>query len=439
MRHILLISYDFPSYKRESAYRVAGWVKYLSSFGWDVSILTVKNGNDQYPNVCQVKTGNFLCTPETAEKTDQEPSPLPEVLPLPSPNRRGGIIKKLLSGCLIPDKEVLWIPNALRKIKEVTGKQKVDLIYTITPPYSMSWLGYQAHCQTGIPWIADIRENWVGTKKHGIFSQFYKNIEKKMEESIIKNAKKIISPSEEWCQFFYERYPFWGKDRFVCIHDGYDREEMENDDTTDRLDSKLSLLYIGEINKDTTHKYLLRAIKELLKDSPSLGEMLRVEFVGSMDEEYQHLISEFSLENVCSYIEDPSGKEGIKRLRTADSGIIIADKERNIPQAIYEYIGTMKPILGLSDTGAVENLIKKENLGWIAPFSSISRIKAALQMIIDRYKKDVLKPNYPLELSIKYEKKAITQRLTDVFDKVLNEKPADDYSIRQKFGYRGNL
>jgi len=60
-------------------------------------------------------------------------------------------------------------------------------------------------------------------------------------------------------------------------------------------------------------------------------------------------------------------------------------------------------------------------------------------MIIDRYKKDVLKPNYPLELSIKYEKKAITQRLTDVFDKVLNEKPADDYSIRQKFGYRGNL
>jgi len=431
MQHILLISYDFPSYKSESAYRAAGWIKHLPSFGWDVSILTVDNREEQRPNVCQVKPGRFPWIPETAEKTD--------LSPFPSPNRKGGIVKKLLSGCLIPDKEVLWIPNAIRKIKEIIGKQKIDLIYTVAPPYSIGWLGYQAYCQTGIPWIADIRENWVGTKKHGIFSQFYKNIEKKMEETIIKNARRTISTSKEWCQFFYEKYPFWGRDRFVCIPDGYDREELEIDDITDRLDDKLRLIYLGEINKDTTHRHLLRAIKELLKNNPSLEELLRIEFVGNMDEEHQHIISEFSLENICSYIEDPSGKEGIKQLLTADLGIIIADKERSIPQAIYKHIGAMKPILGLSDKGAVENLIKKEKLGWVAQFSSIPEIKSALQIIIGCYKKGVLKPNYPLELSIKYEKKEITQRLTDVFDKVLNEKPDDDYSTRQKFGYRGNL
>lgn len=209
---------------------------------------------------------------------------------------------------------------------------------------------------------------------------------------------------------------------------------MEIDDTTDRLADKLRLVYLGEIHKDTTHRHLLRAIKEL-----HLEEMLQVEFVGSMDEEHQQLISEFSLENVCSYIEDPSGKEGIKRLRTADAGIIIADKERIIPQTIYEYIGVMKPILGLSAKGAVENLIKKEKLGWIVPFSSIPEIKSALQMIVDCHRKGILKPNYPLETGVKYEKKAITQRLADVFDRVLNEGPDDSHSTRQRFGYRGNL
>ncbi|MDI6782281.1 MAG: glycosyltransferase [bacterium] len=424
MRHVLLISYDFSPQASESAYRAVGLVKHLPSSGWDVSVLTVMdnnkneaelNGKERYSNVYEVKPDRFL--------------------------EKAGRIKDLVAAYLIPDEKILWIPGVLRKIKEITGKQRFDLIYTIAPPYSVSWLGYQAHGQTGVPWIADIRENWVGTKKHGMLSSFYKNIEKKMEETIIKNARKVVCCSEEWCQFFYEKYPFWGRDKFVCIPDGYDAEEMKvfGVDTSSRVDDKLRLVYQGGIDKNTTHQYLLRAIRELLKKDSSLRDLLRVEFVGDMDKEQQRLILEFSLENVCSYVEDTSGKEGIRRLITADAGVIIADKERNIPQAIYRCVGAMKPVLGLSDKGAVENLIKKENLGWIAPFSAVPRIKASLQEIVDCYKRGILKPNYLLELSIKYEKEAITQRLTDVFDKVVDENPDDDHLAMQKFGYRGNL
>ncbi|MEK7813599.1 MAG: glycosyltransferase, partial [Candidatus Desantisbacteria bacterium] len=372
MRHVLLISYNFPPQVSESAYRAAGFVKHLPSSGWDVSVLTImanRGEADIYgKNVYEVKSIEFL------EKT--------------------GRIKDLVSKYLIPDEKILWIPNVLRKIKEITEKQRFDLIYTIAPPHSISWLGYQAHCQTGLPWIADIRENWVGVKKHGIISSFYKNMEKKMEETIIKNARKVISCSEEWCQFFYEKYPFWGRDRFVCVPDGYDEEEMKVVGTADRIDDKLRLVFYGEINENRTHQYLLRAIKELLRKDSCFGDLLRIEFVGGMDNNLQRLISEFSLENVCSYIEDTAGKEGIKHLITADAGIVIADKEkeRNIPQAIYKYIAAMKPILGLSDKGAVENLIKKENLGWVAPFSAVPRIKSDLQEIISCFKRGILKP-----------------------------------------------
>lgn len=424
MRHILIISYDFLPQTSESAYRATGLVKHLPSFGWDAFVLTVmtnkseeelfsNNEKEPYSSIYKVKANGF------SEKSSR--------------------IKNLVATYLIPDEKILWIPNVLRKIKELTGKQRFDLIYTVAPPYSISLLGYQAHCQTRLPWIADVRENWVGTKNRGIFSQFYKNIEKKMEETIIENARKVISCSEEWCQFFYERYPFWGRDKFVCISDGYDTEEIRVVDTSDRVDDKLRLVYHGEINKDTTHQYLLRAIKELLKKDPSLEDLLRVEFVGDMDEEHRQIISDFSLENVCFHIKDISDKEGIKRLITADAGIIIADKERNIPQAIYKCIAAMKPILGLSNRGAVENLIKKENLGWVAPFSAIPGIKSALQGIIDCHKRGILKPNYPLELSIKYEKKAITQGLAEIFDRVVDECPNDDQLAMQKFGYRGNL
>jgi glycosyltransferase involved in cell wall biosynthesis len=444
MRHILLISYDFSSQTNESAYRAAGLVKHLSSFGWDVSVLTIvtdgseeglaskNNGKEQCMNVYEVRPNRFL------EKT--------------------GRIKKLSATYIIPDEKILWIPNILRKIKEITGKQRFDLIYTIAPPYSISWLGYRTHCQTGVPWIADVRENWVGTKNRGIFSQFYKNIEKRMEETIIRQARKVVSCSEEWCQFFYEKYPFWGRDKFIYIPDGYDKEEMENVGTSDRVDDKLRLVYHRGINKGTTHQsievlhYLLRAIKELLRKDSSLGDLLRVEFVGGIDiaplagEECRRLsevlpvISDFSLENVCFYIEDISGKEGIRRLKTADAGIIIADKEeKNIPQAIYNCMAAMKPILGLSNKGAVENLIKRENLGWVVPSSSTAGIKSALQGIIDCYRRGILKPNYLLELSMKYEKEAIAQKLAEVFDKVVDENPDDNQLAMQRFGYRGNL
>ncbi len=417
MRHVLLISYDFLPQTSESAYRAAGLAKHLPSSGWAVSVLTVLTNRSEadinYSNICEVKPGKFL------EKADR--------------------IKDLVSTYLIPDEKILWIPNVLRKIKEITGKQRFDLIYTIAPPYSLSLLGYQAHGQIGVPWIADIRENWVGTKKHGILSSFYKNIEKKMEETIIKNARKVVSCSDGWCQFFYEKYPFWGRDKFVCIPDGYDAEEMKVVDTSSRVDDKLRLVYQGGIDKNTTHQYLLRAIKELLKKDSSLGDLLRVEFVGDMDKEQQRLILEFSLEDVCFYVEDTSDKEGIKRLVTADAGIIIANKEKNIPQAIYRCIAARKPILGLSDKGAVENLIKKENLGWVAPFSAVPSIKSALQEIVDCYKRGILKPNYSPELSMKYEKEAIAQRLAEIFDKVVEENPCNDYLAVQKFGYRGNL
>jgi hypothetical protein len=445
MNNVLLISYYFPPCIEDSAIRAGGYAKHLHVYGWKPCVLTVEDiyydvVSEKYNlsniDIHRIKSWEFIHKKSSEDRREDEP--MSEVIVSTT-----DVIKHIISGILIPDEKILWIPYALRKIKKIISEKKLDLIYTIAPPYSVSLLGYYTYCQTNIPWIADIRENWVGNNPIRILPSIRRNIEKKMEELIIKTAKKIISTSNEWCQFFYEKYPFWGKDKFICIPDGFDNEEIERCHSNDSFSEykeidKLKLVYIGQINKKITHQFLLKAIKELLRTDTYLKDQLKVIFVGSMDTEHLQMIQELHLKDIVKYIPDISGEKMMDIISVSDIGIVLSQEERSIPATIYKYIGMRKPVLGLTNGGATENLIKRENLGWIAPFSGIPGIKKILLKLVDYHRKGLLKPGYSAEISMKYEKKELTKRLAEIFDMSISEGANNIGPTKiERFGYRG--
>ena len=61
-----------------------------------------------------------------------------------------------------PDDEVGWVPFAIARGLQIHEASPVDVIYSSSPPISGHLAAAALARQTGLPWIADFRDPWIG-------------------------------------------------------------------------------------------------------------------------------------------------------------------------------------------------------------------------------------------------------------------------------------
>ena len=206
-KSVLFISYLFPPVGGAGVQRATKFVKYLSEFGWQPTVLTVENPS--VPLIDETLVKEIPAATEIIKARTYEPgykakqavssATVSQSQSFSIARRIKWLVRKVANSILQPDSQILWFPQARRKANQVIANKKFDAIIATAPPFSSLVLGAYLARKHNIPLALDYRDEWEisnqvwENKSMGGFSGF---IQMKMQNFAIRQASSIIATSQ---------------------------------------------------------------------------------------------------------------------------------------------------------------------------------------------------------------------------------------------------
>jgi glycosyltransferase involved in cell wall biosynthesis len=436
MNKVLFISYYFPPAGGGSVVRSYTFVKYLPSTGISPFVLTVKE--KYYPSfnkdetllqaldtthVKMIRTASFGPKGAVFDTFQARIYGLDGSSSFFQKNIKPAL-RWLYHIFMIPDEQVLWAPHAIREGRHLIKQHHIDAIFATTPPHSAGIIGAALSRLTHIPFIMDVRDDWIGNPLFDNGAWHKRFISRLLEKWVIKTAAKVITVTAESSTLFQKKYAGQPADKFQVISNGFDAQDFSemSGDRSGHCKDRLRIIYTGGLPIKRSPVALFKALRELAAELP-IEELLQIDFYGNTHQEFIDVVQQLGIGNVVKFHKFVSRKESLQQLVLSDSGLMIIPEEEGsqtaIPGKIYEYLGARKFVLALCPPqSAPARLVRALNLGIVAPPGDVEAIKTALREMFSRFKNDGLSMDLPSNILKKYERFTQTECLAEIFKQV---------------------
>ena len=147
--------------------RAMKFAKYLPEYGWEPVVLTVKPtveaGAD--PGQTRVYRTGYVDIIEKVKGLvgmDNGRREVNKTLAARGSGEKKGsggtFLRELIS---LPDEEIGWYNFALEEGKKILRDEKIDLIFSTSPPETAHLIARKLKRHRHLPWIADLRDLWA--------------------------------------------------------------------------------------------------------------------------------------------------------------------------------------------------------------------------------------------------------------------------------------
>ena len=407
VKKILLISYHFPPSTEVGGLRAANFARQLPRFGWDPSVLTLK---DHYlekvdleklkyvgpvkifkagrtPTLSPVYVGikriaqrlfRQSNTPASISESSSRPG-------IPAGRMAETVSQKLrryiLSFLSLPDEQRNWMWPAVIRAVRIIWREKIDCIMTSSPPYSVHLVGWLVKCMTGVQWIADFRDPWMtgGSKRLYFTCAASLGIERWLEWRVVQKADLVVANTAMLCEVFRKAYGSRLPDRFVCITNGFDGEFFSSFGHVEK-DRVFTIIYTGTLYFGRTPEPVFQAVHELIQEDRIDAQAIRIRLVGQCrvinGRPIEEIIHGYQLNGVVEVLESVSYIRAIEMVKQSHLALLLAPNQPyQIPAKAYDYMGTGTKILALAEEGATSDLIHSAAAGAVFSPSDTAGIK----------------------------------------------------------------
>ena len=419
-RRLLLVAYLFPPVGGAGVQRVTKFVKYLPQFGWQVTVLTVKN-----PSVPILDESLLRDIPQetvVARATTWEPgyavkSLVAQAGTSPARNWKSvvrslfkGTARRIANCVLQPDPQILWVPNAICMGRELLNRQHYDAILASGPPFSTFLVGQALSSQYGVPLAIDYRDEWGLSNKYmenRKFGRLASYIQSRLQARVLRTASAVIATTRASAAGLQTAITRAGsRAESTCIYNGFDPDDFPIDkmQTPDRpIDAPLRLVYVGTLWKLTSMAPLGAALRLLSTRVPNLGRRLKLVVAGRRTAEEQQLLDSLKTATGCieelPYLEHT---DAVALMRSADMLLAnLADlpgAERVLPAKTFEYLAVRRPILAVTGRGELWNLLRKHSEAAVFHPANTAGISDCLEFFLQQTACSDLQPVVNAEL-----------------------------------------
>ncbi len=427
MKKVLVISYYFPPVGGAGVQRVSKFVKYLPQLDWEPMVLTVKN--IQYP----VRDISLLEEIPKDTKIFRSGSldPLRAIYLLKRPFRRkknySGDFKKtspfkakLSKFIFFPDNKIGWLFLAVIKGLNIAKKNKIDLIFSTSPPPTSHLVGLFLKKFLKVPLVVDFRDSWETSLEEKAPTFLHRWVQKKLERKILDNAASVVTVNEQIQTLLQNRYPKVLST--AVITNGYDEEDFNN--FREEKPENFTIVYLGTFNRINDPISFFQALSELSQEITEFKNQVKFIHVGmALDFNLRELIQKNGLENMIELKGYLNHRESLKYLASASALLLITTDspgaEVLTTGKIFEYFRSGRPILGiLPPSGEAASLIKETKAGVIVSPKNISGIKQILKDYFRKWANGELKVELDQEKLKQFERRNLTDKLAEVFNRV---------------------
>lgn len=447
-KNILVIAYFFPPLGGSGVQRTMKYVKYLSKLGYSPIVATVKNGHNfaydfdmlkeipEQTKVYRSNSGEKLWLRNIIEiiessvrkvrknKQKEEPDTAIKVAEKREVKEslKEKIFKYIEYNIYVPDSKIRWYNHAVRNIKDkILKENKIDVIYSTSYPYTDHLIGLEVKKATGLKWVADFRDPWVGNEAiMGRYGEKRINKEKELEREVVTYADKIINVTEPITEMYKERYPEFAS-KFVTITNGFDKDDLK--EIKIEKSDKFTITYTGLLGGARTPESLIKALENICRDHEEFKKDLLVDFTGFIDEEYKIMAKSSEVKDnfkICGYV---AHKEALTKMCNSNINLLILpdDEESKgvFTGKIFDYMLANRPILGIMPKeGVAANTINKSGIGLALNHQDIKEIENYILEKYADFKEQKSISTNAVEKCFIFDREYLTKELIKVIESV---------------------
>lgn len=434
MKKVLVISYYWPPSGGPGVQRVLKFCKYLTEFGWQPVVLTVEEGD--YPNrdetlLLEIPEGVCVYKTKTIEPYNVYRKITGQAKEASIPTYILGVNKKpslserlsywARANLFIPDARIGWFPYAVRQGRKIVKHENIDLIFSSGPPHTVHLIAKRLAKESSCRWIADFRDPWVDIVYYQDFnrSKISRRVDQYLEKSVLASTNAIVTVSKTMITDIFK--PKVENDYFF-IPNGFDRDDFR--DILFQVSSKFRISYVGNLWKHHNPEIFFKALSRVILQNPGFAKDLSLIFVGSLHVSVEEMIKGFNLEKYLTRIEYVPHKKAVEYMVNTEVLLLAVFYDRfdkaHLPGKLFEYLASGAFILGIGPPeGDVASIIKETHNGVIIAYDDLESVE---KYIIQQYKiwKDDPEQRFGLPEKIeKYNRRNLTQQLSEIFDTVL--------------------
>lgn len=369
MKHLLFVAYLFPPQGGGGVQRSAKFVKYLPHSGWQPVVLTAP-----------IAGGGLQDMSLAAEIPSQTPvvrvrgAVLPHFLPW-------RVRRWLARWLLVVDEQLGWLPFAARRGLQLARERPVQALYSTSGPYTDHLVGLRLKRATGLPWLADWRDPWLGNESAAFPTGLHQALCARLERAIIFEASRVLVVSEPMRRDLLARYPALPPEQVVTLPNGFDPADLEGIEPAPR-DERLTVVYTGSFYGSRTARPFLAALRQVLEVGLVPRAGITVRLVGNTGQDAAQAVADWHLSDVVQLGGYVSHRDVLAQQLAADALLLIVGagpgSDVVLTAKIFEYLATRRPILGLVPPGAAATLLHEAQAGSIVPPDDVQTIAQAL-------------------------------------------------------------
>jgi glycosyltransferase involved in cell wall biosynthesis len=349
-----MICHPFPPTGGAGVQRSTKFVKYLPSYGWRPTVLTVRDGvyaqrdesllRDVPPNARIVRTATLepaeaaLSTLRSAETR--------------APGLKQRLVRTVYDAAIAPDKQLLWLPDAFAAGLRAAAVARPEVIYATGNPYASFLLARLLATALGLPYVLDFRDawtlNWYSWRYRsglGPVRRWRALLERTQERWALAGAAAAIFMSQQVLDDHARAYPRLAG-RFHRISNGFDPDDFAGV-APRRLDG-FTFIYTGKFAEYRRPDAFLRGLALAGQRDAQFKEAARAVFVGDWAPEHQRVADEAGVGGAVVALGYQPHKEAVALMKGASALALISGGDRTEqPGKVFEYLAADRPIVAL--------------------------------------------------------------------------------------------
>lgn len=409
-RRVLVVSFRFPPHGGGGVHRVAAFTKYLPRFGWQPHVVT---------------------GPWNPSRSAHDPSVLSKIPDGVTVHRTGHFGTKGLRRALrrlrllrlfeavtptFPMMDGGWISHGYRKGAQLLDEGGFDLIYTSGYPIASHVVGYLLKRRTGLPWVADYRDEWSIRPVLSWPTPLHRTLAFRIDEMLTGGADMVVTTSPVHTRTFAEAFPHRDGPRYVTITNGFDEEDFAGDIpplSHPPREDRFTLAHVGTFNASRDADGLLAAVRGLIEEGRVPAERIELLFVGQVKGLEEGWLREKGVLRVVDYVPHP---EAVGTMRAADALLLLNREAGNILGKTFEYLAAGRTIVGLLVEGATADVVREVGAGPVLDPGDVEGIRSVVAELYREWEEGRLAHSVDPAVAQRYSRHETTRSLAGLFD-----------------------
>jgi glycosyltransferase involved in cell wall biosynthesis len=342
-----------------------------------------------------------------------------------------------------------WVDAAVRAARP--HLDSVDVIYAGMSPYETAFAAARLADESGLPWMADLRDPWALDEMRVYPSTVHRNRDRARMRGVLASAHAVVMNTPEAVTALREAFPELGLKHITSIPNGFDSTDFPPRPAsgpsanapfrvvhTGSLHTALGLRHNGSRGLRRlaggsepvdilarSHVHLMAAVDLLRRTEPALARRLELHFAGVLTDEDRR-VADGPGTHFHGYLDHPAS---VELVRSADllflpmHDLPDGQRARLVPGKTYEYLGSGRPILAAVPDGDARDLLRQVPHAHVCRPTDVAAMADALAHELHQTSRHGRRPDSRPELAARYERKRLSAELGRVLERIAPAPP----------------